>query len=247
MKCHLCDNHFTIKTDPQNLDYVVESGARRQDKRWDAEDSEQIVTDDKEKIDKLATDSMFKLEHLAKDKDKLLKLVPTLERLEDFQEERWKDDYASNQNLRRIFRKRRNELKLKAKEDQKLLDKCGSELLIEDEDANDVKLAKLMKLDRSESADEMKRKKRTEIMFDSIGLQQSGIHRYLNEKDYKTPELKNIAQTIVRKNTEQLNRDQLKISLRNVKKIKTSQTKDDKTQSNLSNRSLVAYYSDESD
>lgn len=86
MKCHLCTNYFTIKTDPQNLDYVVESGARRQNKRWNEADNEQtVITDDKDKQDKLASNSMFKLEHLAEDKNKLLRLVPTLERLEDFQ------------------------------------------------------------------------------------------------------------------------------------------------------------------
>ncbi|XP_037567735.1 C2 domain-containing protein 5-like [Dermacentor silvarum] len=35
MKCHLCDNHFEIKTDPQNMDYEIISGARRQERRWD--------------------------------------------------------------------------------------------------------------------------------------------------------------------------------------------------------------------
>lgn len=244
MKCHLCENYFTIKTDPQNLDYIVESGARRQEKRWNDEDNEQIVTDDKEKIDKLASDSMFKLEHLAEDKNKLLRLVPTLERLEEFQEERWKDDYASNQNLRKIFRKTRNELKLKAKEDQKLLDKCGSELLIADEDVNDSKLAKLMKLKSSESPDELKRKKRSDIITNPIGFQQSTIHGYLNSKDYKSPQIKSIAKSIVQKNLEQLNRTNLKANLINVKKIKTDKS-EHLNSSNKNNRSLVAYETDD--
>ncbi|KAK2722080.1 hypothetical protein QYM36_002582, partial [Artemia franciscana] len=41
MKCHLCDNYFEIKTDPANLDYVIISGARRQERRWDPTTNEQ--------------------------------------------------------------------------------------------------------------------------------------------------------------------------------------------------------------
>ena len=42
MKCHLCDNHFEIKTDPANLDYEIVSGARRQERRWDATNNGQV-------------------------------------------------------------------------------------------------------------------------------------------------------------------------------------------------------------
>ena len=45
MKCHLCDQHFEIKTDPANLDYVIISGARRKEQRWDMAENEQIVTE----------------------------------------------------------------------------------------------------------------------------------------------------------------------------------------------------------
>ena len=45
MKCHLCDQHFIIQTDPQNLDYVILSGARRKEQRWNMAENEQIVTD----------------------------------------------------------------------------------------------------------------------------------------------------------------------------------------------------------
>ena len=47
MKCHLCDQHFEIKTDPANLDYVIISGAKRKEQRWDMGENEQIVTDGK--------------------------------------------------------------------------------------------------------------------------------------------------------------------------------------------------------
>ena len=45
MKCHLCDQHFEIRTDPKNLDYVILSGAKRKEERWDMGENEQIVTD----------------------------------------------------------------------------------------------------------------------------------------------------------------------------------------------------------
>jgi coiled-coil domain-containing protein 130 len=45
MKCHLCDQHFEIRTDPKNMDYVIMSGARRKEQRWDMAENEQIVTD----------------------------------------------------------------------------------------------------------------------------------------------------------------------------------------------------------
>jgi len=42
MKCHLCTNHWIIKTDPGNLDYVIVEGATRQERRWDPTDNGQV-------------------------------------------------------------------------------------------------------------------------------------------------------------------------------------------------------------
>lgn len=103
MKCHLCDSHFEMQTDPANLDYVILSGARRQENRWDPGENEQIVTEDKNDIKKLATDAMFKLEHDTEDREKITKLEPVIEQLHDLQE-RWKDDFSANQLLRKSLR-----------------------------------------------------------------------------------------------------------------------------------------------
>ncbi len=70
MKCHLCENHFEIKTDPANLDYEIVSGARRQEKRWDPTQNGTVVPDDKAVGRKLYDDAMFKLEHGETDKGK---------------------------------------------------------------------------------------------------------------------------------------------------------------------------------
>jgi len=42
MKCAMCDQRFEIKTDPQNQDYVILSGARRKEQRWDPLQNEQV-------------------------------------------------------------------------------------------------------------------------------------------------------------------------------------------------------------
>merc|ERR1719186_1260382 len=72
MKCTLCPNHFSIKTDPGNMDYVIVEGARRVEQRWDPTENGQIVPDDKRVGRKLADDAMYKLEHQTTDEDKKL-------------------------------------------------------------------------------------------------------------------------------------------------------------------------------
>lgn len=44
MKCHLCINYIEMQTDPANCDYVIVSGARRKEERWDMAENEQILT-----------------------------------------------------------------------------------------------------------------------------------------------------------------------------------------------------------
>jgi coiled-coil domain-containing protein 130 len=103
MKCHLCDNHFEMQTDPKNLDYVILNGARRQELRWDPKENEQVVPEDKDVSKKLATDSMFKLEHEVEDQAKAKSVAPVIQELEVFQK-RWKDDYSFNRAIRQTFR-----------------------------------------------------------------------------------------------------------------------------------------------
>lgn len=43
MKCHLCVNYIELQTDPGNCDYVIVSGARRKEERWDPRDSAQVL------------------------------------------------------------------------------------------------------------------------------------------------------------------------------------------------------------
>ncbi|CAN8028255.1 unnamed protein product, partial [Ixodes persulcatus] len=162
MKCHLCDNHFEIKTDPQNMDYEIVCGARRQERRWDPTENEQVAPDDKEVGKKLATDAMFKLEHGEDDKAKVKIVTPSLARLEHLQD-RWRDDYTANQLLRKGFRAKKKELQLQAEKDRALLAKSSLQISLVPEASEDGRIAKLLALMPTHTSDERQRLKRTEI------------------------------------------------------------------------------------
>lgn len=148
MKCHLCDNHFEIKTDPANLDYVIVSGARRQENRWDPKENEQVVPETKEVSRRLYDDAMYKLEHkledtkVARSRDNVLDDVIALNDIN------WKDDYASNCALRAAFRTKKNELQKKHGMDQSLLKKSCLNIDLVNEHEDDMKLAHLLMQNR---------------------------------------------------------------------------------------------------
>lgn len=164
MKCHLCDNHFEIKTDPANLDYEIVSGARRQERRWDPTENEQVVPEDKEVTRKMAVDAMYKLEHGVTDKTKAKEVDPVLKDLEEFQASRWHDDYSSNKALRAAMRKKREEAKRKAEKDASY--NLGVPLLAPS--AEDVKMAKLLQFTQSKSSEEIRKERRAEIDAQSV-------------------------------------------------------------------------------
>ncbi|XP_072760549.1 coiled-coil domain-containing protein 130 homolog [Anoplolepis gracilipes] len=144
MKCHLCDNHFEIKTDPANLDYVIVSGARRQENRWDPKQNEQVVPETKEVSCRLYDDAMYKLEHGIEDKKVAKFRDSALENAIALNESIWKDDYSSNCAVRALFREKKKELKKKQTEDHALLKKTGLDIDIVNEHEDDIKLAKLL-------------------------------------------------------------------------------------------------------
>lgn len=144
MKCHLCDNHFEIKTDPANLDYVIVSGARRQENRWDPTQNEQVVPETKEVSCRLYDDAMYKLEHGIDDKKVAKSRDTALEGVINLNENIWKDDYSSNCAVRALFREKKKELKKKQSEDHALLKKTGLDINLVNEHKDDIKLAKLL-------------------------------------------------------------------------------------------------------
>ncbi|XP_058792614.1 coiled-coil domain-containing protein 130 homolog [Phymastichus coffea] len=144
MKCHLCDNHFEIKTDPGNLNYEVISGARRQENRWDPTENEQVVPETKEVSRRLYDDAMYKLEHNLEDKKVAKTRSNALDNTMALNEVLWKDDYSSNCALRSIFRAKKKELQNKAAIDQAFLKKKGINIDLVNEHEDDIRLAKLL-------------------------------------------------------------------------------------------------------
>uniref|UniRef100_A0A8U8C367 Probable splicing factor YJU2B n=1 Tax=Geospiza parvula TaxID=87175 RepID=A0A8U8C367_GEOPR len=124
MKCHLCVNHIELQTDPGNCDYVIVSGARRKEERWEPGDSEQVLPSSPEQRQRLATDAMFRLEHGVSDRGALERAAPTLTRLQEAQSA-WKDDFGLNSRLRRRFREEKKTLREEEEEAAALARKAG--------------------------------------------------------------------------------------------------------------------------
>ncbi|XP_061713916.1 coiled-coil domain-containing protein 130 homolog [Cydia pomonella] len=175
MKCHLCDNHFEIKTDPGNLDYVIVSGARRQENRWDPTENGQIVPETKETQKKLFDDAMFRLEHKTGDEDAAKQDKPRLGRLVGRNESVWKDDYEANCSLRRNFRKRRKELEESAVNDSLLLARSSLDINLLPESEEDRHMATLLSLRPSKSIEEKQTSTRSKILNSPALPSSSGL------------------------------------------------------------------------
>lgn len=164
MKCHLCDNYIVIKTDPGNLDYVIVSGARRQENRWDPTENGQIVPDDKAVQKKLFDDPMFKLEHVVSDLKSSDEAKPRLRNLYQRNETVWSDNYEANSRLRATFRVRKKEIKLAEDEDKKLLARCSLDIDLLPESEQDKNMASLMRLQSAKTIAEREKEKMSDIM-----------------------------------------------------------------------------------
>ncbi|KAF7384917.1 hypothetical protein HZH66_012003 [Vespula vulgaris] len=127
-----------------NLDYVIVSGARRQENRWDPKENEQIVPETKEVSHRLYDDAMYKLEHKVEDKKVAKSRDKVLESAISLNDATWKDDYSSNCALRSAFRAKKKELKKKQGLNQLLLNKSGLKIDLVEEHEDDIKTAKLL-------------------------------------------------------------------------------------------------------
>jgi len=119
MKCHLCDNYYVIRTDPKNFDYELVEGLRRQEKRFDSGQLDNVAPVDRGFSQRLAADAMYKKEHDAEDKKKLQSAEEQLHRIESIQS-RMFDDYTANSILRRSFRTEKKSLNEKRAADDDL-------------------------------------------------------------------------------------------------------------------------------
>ncbi|NXT23161.1 CC130 protein, partial [Syrrhaptes paradoxus] len=162
MKCHLCVNYIELQTDPASCDYVIVSGARRKEERWDMGDNGQLLPTEREAKERLETDAMFRLEHGAADRATLRRAVPTLATLQEAQSA-WKDDFALNSRLRQRFREEKKTLREEEEEAAALQAKLGLSIPLVPEEEEDRRLAALLKYRSPHSYEEKQRLKRTEI------------------------------------------------------------------------------------
>ncbi|XP_077185917.1 putative splicing factor YJU2B isoform X2 [Paroedura picta] len=162
MKCHLCPNHIEMQTDPASCDYVIVSGARRKEERWDVEANEQIVATAHEEKQKLETDPMYRLEHGSKDQSKLQRAVPTLQNIQEAQSA-WKDDFALNSLLRQKFREEKKVLQEEEKKDLALQSKASLSIPLVRESDEDRQLATLLKYQSLGSYEDKQKQKRSAI------------------------------------------------------------------------------------
>lgn len=154
MKCHLCDNYFVIRTDPEHFDYELVEGCRRQEKRYDPSTIDQLGAVDRGFNKQLEADKMFKVEHVEKDKEKVSESSDQVEKLEWIQE-RMRDDFSANQALRRTFRREKNELGEQRVIDDDLLKRSSLEIKLLPEKGEDRKLASvIMRYKNSKSEEE---------------------------------------------------------------------------------------------
>lgn len=167
MKCHLCNNHFEIKTDPANLDYEIVSGARRQEKRFDPSENGTVVPDDKATINRLADDAMFKLEHGEVDSGKGKDAKPRLGKICQIQD-RVRDDYLANRRLRDSMRGARKKAKEQKAKDQALLAKSSLAIDLLPEAEEDKKMASLLQLQPLVSSEQRVMMERDKILDQSI-------------------------------------------------------------------------------
>ncbi|CAD5111421.1 DgyrCDS730 [Dimorphilus gyrociliatus] len=173
MKCHLCDNHFEIKTDPAKHDYVITSGARREEQRWDPFENEQIVPEDKATHKKLETDAMFKLEHVFDDKTKKIEAAPGFSEIVDKRSE-WKDDYSLNKMARNIFRTEKKKINDNNKADDNVRNRLCLDINLMPENEEDVKLAGLIQYEQTDNEDNSQLKRKHEVINQSIFSKKSG-------------------------------------------------------------------------
>ena len=221
MKCHLCTNHFSIKTDPGNMDYVIVEGARRVEQRWDPTQNGQIVPDDKQVGRKLADDAMYKLEHQTKDKDKSTDAAPRIGRISQIQD-RVKDDYLANRILRDQFRIKKKERKAIQESDKKLLSKSGLELDLVEEREEDVRMARLMNIQARTEAEEKQKNQRGDIEDEDIFVgKQSKEVSQLSNSERKLFAVKTVSKAARSKQSDLLKKKGFGIV---VSKIKEKQT-----------------------
>ncbi|CBQ68302.1 conserved hypothetical protein [Sporisorium reilianum SRZ2] len=102
-KCPHCSAKFEIRTDPQNAQYAVESGVKRQVQEWDPEENGGHPVFDTEKRDD-GGDAFERLEKETRESAKAKQRDKRIQDLVDAQQHQWSDPYTVNAKLRDTFR-----------------------------------------------------------------------------------------------------------------------------------------------
>lgn len=201
MKCHLCDNHFEIKTDPANHDYVIISGARRKEQRWDPHENEQIVPEDRATQKQLALNAMYKLEHGEEDRTKGQLKQSTISQILEHRESH-KDDFALNQLARKQFRETKKSVKAEQLKDDSFTKKYGLDIKLLKEHPDDVRASKLLKFSTTEAVKDPPPSS-SRLIFSSKSSNSSSTVSPLTKKDISLKRLKQIATSeVTRKRSE---------------------------------------------
>lgn len=101
-----CQNKIEIHTDPKNARYIIVEGAKQKEETWTAADAETMELPDSADRPKL-DDPFAKLEHGNEDKRRGWDARERLTDLYSDSAAKFKDDYATNKQLRRVMRDRR--------------------------------------------------------------------------------------------------------------------------------------------
>jgi coiled-coil domain-containing protein 130 len=166
MKCHLCDNHFEIQTDPKNMAYVVVSGASRKNERWEEKEGETVSVEGHSEAQKLASDAMYRLEHGVQDKTKADEAAPRVARIMAMNDEKL-EDFGLNQLIRKKFREEKKALKAKADADKEIQKRASISIPLVDEKKEDISRARATEFATGTSLAERKRRRR-EIKSQSV-------------------------------------------------------------------------------
>ena len=164
MKCYSCDQKFVIKTDPRSNSedngYICVEGLRKMEQDYVPAHNDLAISlpTDEHKYG-MEHDAIYRMSHLKEDEKRAIVLKERLEDLESLKSRQAKDDYELNSKLRKLNRKKRNEVKDTKREGRKR----GLDIAILPEDisdadkaANVIFSAKNYKFRGNEKADKMK-------------------------------------------------------------------------------------------
>lgn len=144
MKCPEigCDQHFIIKTDPQNDTYNMAEGLRKMEQEFTPEYNDSIITaTTDEQRNLLLSDPIYRLQHAKEDRLKSLSAKEHLESLIELQSIQKEKDYDMNSLLRNGNREKRKRAIFLLEEGNKR----GLPLPLVEESADDYNTAKSIK------------------------------------------------------------------------------------------------------